>query len=85
MARYCPIITNHTSMESFQTMYKSTFQKSDPCDWLSGSGSRIVYLIDYIPVSDIQVLPIKHCCHLVAFCGTGAEGLTNRILAFKYN
>ncbi len=39
--KYCPIITNHTSMESylfsFQMLYTSQFQKIDPYDWFCGS------------------------------------------------
>ncbi len=44
--KYCPIITNHTSMEnclfSFQMMHKSQFQKIDPYDWFCGPGSHLV-------------------------------------------
>uniref|UniRef100_A0A673JNG9 TBC1 domain family member 9 n=1 Tax=Sinocyclocheilus rhinocerous TaxID=307959 RepID=A0A673JNG9_9TELE len=40
-AKYCPILTNHTSMESLfiQMMYKSQFQKIDHYDWFCGPGS----------------------------------------------
>ncbi len=41
-AKYCPIITNHTSMESFQIMYKSKFKKIDPYDWFCGPGSHLL-------------------------------------------
>ncbi len=40
--KYCPIITNHTSMErlfiQLQMMY--TFQKIDPYDWFCAPGSH---------------------------------------------
>ncbi len=43
--KYCPIITNHTSMESylfnFQIMHKSQFCKTDPYDWFCAPGSHI--------------------------------------------
>ncbi len=43
--KYCPIITNHTSMErylfSFQMMHKSQFRKIDPYDWFCAPGSHI--------------------------------------------
>ncbi len=41
--KYCSIITNHTSMESylfsFQMMHKSQFHKIDPYDWFCAPGS----------------------------------------------
>ncbi len=44
-AKYCPIITNHTSMESylfsFQMMHKSQFQKMYTYDWFCAPGSHI--------------------------------------------
>ncbi len=44
-AKYCSIITNHTSMESylfsFQMMYKSQFRKMDPYDWFCAPGSHM--------------------------------------------
>ncbi len=43
-AKYCPILTNHTSMKalfSFQMMYESQFRKTDPYDWFCGPGSHI--------------------------------------------
>uniref|UniRef100_A0A671PX65 Mitoguardin 2 n=1 Tax=Sinocyclocheilus anshuiensis TaxID=1608454 RepID=A0A671PX65_9TELE len=44
-AKYCPILTNHTSMESvlisFQMTYKSQLKKTDPNDWFCGPGSQI--------------------------------------------
>ncbi len=43
--KYCPIITNHTSMESylfsFQMMHTSQFHKTDPYDWFCGPGSHL--------------------------------------------
>ncbi len=44
--KYCPIITNHTSMEnvfSFRVMYKYQFRKIDAYDWFCGPGSHIQY------------------------------------------
>ncbi len=42
-AKYCPILTNHTSMESLviqQMMYKSPkLKKTDPYDWFCGPES----------------------------------------------
>ncbi len=43
-AKYCPILTNHTSMESFQMLYKSQFRKIDTYDWFCGPGSHIISL-----------------------------------------
>ncbi len=44
--KYCPIITNHTSMESylfsFQMMHKSQFWKIDPYDWFCAPGSHML-------------------------------------------
>ncbi len=47
--KYCPIITNHTSVESlslfsFQMMHKSQFRKIGPYDWFCGPGSHISYI-----------------------------------------
>ncbi len=40
--KYCPIITNHTSMESYLfMMYKSQFWKIDPHDWFCAPGSQM--------------------------------------------
>ncbi len=39
--KYCPIITNHTSMESFQMMHKSQFHKMACYDWFCAPGSHI--------------------------------------------
>ncbi len=44
-AKYCPIITNHTSMESSFIQYKSQFQKIDPYDWFCGPGSHMYLLL----------------------------------------
>ncbi len=45
--KYCPIITNHTSMESylfsFQMMHTSQFHKIDPYDWFCAPGSQTFY------------------------------------------
>ncbi len=47
--KYCPIITNHTSMESylfsFQMMYKSQFRKIDTYDWFCAPGSHINFIV----------------------------------------
>ncbi len=44
--KYYPIITNHTSMQSylfsFQMMHKSQFRKIDPYDWFCAPGSDIM-------------------------------------------
>ncbi len=43
-AKYCPILTKHTSMESLfiikLIMYISQFHKFDPYDWFCGPGSH---------------------------------------------
>ncbi len=49
--KYCPIITNHTSMESylfsFQMIHKSQFRKIDTYDWFCGPGSHIMQTKTY--------------------------------------
>ncbi len=43
--KYCPIITNHTSMESylfsFWMIHKSQFWEIDPYDWFCAPGSHM--------------------------------------------
>ncbi len=48
--KYCPLITNHTSMKLiyFQMMYKSQFLKMYTYDWFCAPGSHIVYQISKI-------------------------------------
>ncbi len=60
--KYCPIITNHTSMESLfiQMMYKSQFHKIDPYDWFCAPGSHL----SEHPSSSIQPsLLSKNCTY----------------------
>ncbi len=57
--KYCPIITNHTSMEnylfSFQMMHKSQFQITDPYDWFCAPVCSIVQ--EFSVVNTIVVKP----------------------------
>ncbi len=70
--KYCPIITNHTSMESylfsFQMMYKSQFQKMDLYDWFCAPGSHMCVnltlsaariLKEAMTCSEVSVSPVS--------------------------
>ncbi len=43
--KYCPIITNHTSMEIYLFSFQMLRFKMYPYDWFCGPGSRITHII----------------------------------------
>ncbi len=69
--KYCPIITNHTSMESylfsFQMMHKSQFHKIDPYDWFCAAGThyykygRSLYECLHQPWRSAHILTGSNC------------------------
>ncbi len=66
--KYCPIITNHTSMQSyvfsFQMMHTSQFGKIDPYDWFCAPSKSTLGLISMITEKHCidAVQPITHSC-----------------------
>ncbi len=74
--KYCPIITNHTSMESYQMMHKSQFWKIVPYDWFCGPGSHIYMYCrnTHIPLNIIAVVYFSCKCNITSFsAGTGND------------
>ncbi len=64
-AKYCPIITNNTSMErlfiQLQIMYKSQFHKIDPYDWFCAPGqSRRSLYAEYTALLGYIHNHVKH-------------------------
>ncbi len=69
-AKYYPILTNHTSMESllsFQVMYKSqfNFEKIDTHDRFCGPGSQLMILIDTLDAMRHDKSPTENCCRVL--------------------
>ncbi len=69
--KYCPIITNHTSMErylfSFQMMYESQFWKIDPYDWFCAPGSQMVSSVFNGFHLDITVKLYIYCIYIYIY------------------
>ncbi len=74
-AKYCPIITNHTSMESylfsFQMMYTSQFQKINTYDWFCAPHVLVLEL--YRTVLMVRYHTVSH---LASVCGSWSCSLT---------
>ncbi len=74
-AKYCPILTHHTSMESFQMMYKSQFQKKWPL-WLV-LWSRVTYKQQY------RVKNWKISCETIS--GNKYQDISFSVTSLGYN